>query len=159
MSAAGAGRSGFPKAVWGLVVAWVIVAVMAVVWGIPNHERDLTSRANDLMDGNGLSVHFDGRDATITGVADQATIAAARDTIGNMRGVRGVDVSVVESAPIATTTLPPATTTTPAASHTAEPSFAATRVDGGVQLRGVLPDQELIDSIEAVPPRSTGQAL
>lgn len=148
MSTADAGRSGFPKSVWGLIVAWVIVAVLAVIWGVPNEEHDLTSRANDLLDGNDLSVHFDGRNATITGVADPATIAAARDTIGNMRGVRGVDVSVTESAPVTTTTVLPATTTTTAASRAAEPSFTATQVGGGVELRGVLPDQELIDSIE-----------
>jgi len=142
MSAGDAGRSGFPKAVWGLIVAWVIVAVLTAIWGIPNEERDLTNRANDLLDGTGLSVHFDGRDATITGVADEPAIAAARDTIGNMRGVRRVDVSVTGTAPVTTTT------TTAAASQAAEPSFAATRVDGGVELRGVLPDQELIDSIE-----------
>jgi hypothetical protein len=93
-----------------LIVVWVMVAVLAVNWGIPNEEHDLTSRANDLLEGTGLSVHFDGRDATITGVADEATIAAARNTIANTRGVRRVDVSATESAPVTTAPAPPTTT-------------------------------------------------
>jgi len=146
MSAEDARRSEFPKAVWGLIVAWVIVAVLAVNWGIPNEEHDLTSRANDLLEGTGLSAHFDGRDATITGVADQATIAAATNTIASTHGVRRVDVSATESAPVTTAPAPPATTTS-AAVQAREASFAADQEDGSVELRGVLPDQELIDSI------------
>jgi outer membrane protein OmpA-like peptidoglycan-associated protein len=147
MSVGDARRSGFPIAVWGLIVAWVAVAVLAVNWGIPNEERDLTSRANDLLEGTGLIAHFDGRDATITGVADESTIVAARNTIAKTRGVCRVDVSATESEPV-TTSPAPSTTTTSAALPTQEASFAADQSDGSVELRGMLPDQELIDSIE-----------
>jgi len=149
-------RSGFPRAVWWLMLAWVIVAIIAVIWGIPNEEDDLTNRASDALAGTGLEVEFDGRDATITGTADQPTIDAAEETVYGLRGVRTVDVGDTRvAAPTTTTTAAPATTTTTAAPTTTTaapvelgaPNFGAHYAGGTLDLTGTLPGQDLIDSI------------
>jgi len=151
-------RPGFPKAVWGLVLAWAVLAVLAVIWGVGNVQNDLTARADDLVDGTELTVTFDGRDAMIGGVADQATIDAATDSIYELRGVRRVDVSKAEAVVPVTTTLPPVTTTTTrdttatSATEAPEPdlpTFAALHTGSATELWGFLPNQEIIDSIEA----------
>jgi OOP family OmpA-OmpF porin len=139
----------------------VVLAILAVIWGVPSFQNDLTTRAQPFLDGSELTVTFDGRDATISGVAEQTTIDAAEESIYNLRGVRRVDVSQAETAapvttttttvpPVATTATPEATTTTTTeAPESDRPTFAALHTNGATELWGILPDQEIIDSIEA----------
>jgi len=157
-------RSGFPKAVWAWILAWVVLAILTVAWGVPNEQNDLTNRADALLSGGGLDVVFHGRDATIAGTAEQAAIDAAASAVKNMRGVRHVDASGARAAvPQTTTTAPPATTTTTSAPQTTttnatmpDPSFRAKVTDGAVELTGTLPDQETIDSIAAAATATYG---
>ena len=158
-------RSGFPKAVWAWILAWVVLAILTVAWGVPNEQNDLTNRADALLPGGGLDVVFHGRDATIAGTAEQAAIDAAAGTVESMRGVRHVDASgarATEPQTTATTAAPATTTTTSAPQTTTtsaampDPSFRAKVTDGAVELTGTLPDQETIDSIAAAATATYG---
>jgi OOP family OmpA-OmpF porin len=152
-------RSGFPKAVWALILAWIVLAILTTAWGVPNEQDDLTSRAEALLSGSGLNVTFNGRDATITGEADQTVIDEAARTIDNLRGVRHVDVSAAQATAqqtTATTAPPPTTTTTTTAAAMAEPSFTASEADGAIDLTGTLPNQETVDSIAAAATAAYG---
>jgi len=98
-------RSGFPRGSLVADPAWAIVAIPAVIWGIPNVEDDLADSGSDALEGAGLEIDFDGRDATITGTGEQATIDAVEDTVYNLRGVRRVDAADTRAAaPAAITT-------------------------------------------------------
>ncbi len=159
-------RSGFPQTVWWLILAWVAVAILAVLWGIPHEENDLADRASQALAGTGLDVDFDGRDAAISGTADRATIEAAKETVYNLRGVRHISVAGAELAapvPPPTTTTTQATTTTAAPSTTidpatlGEPSFVAHYVAGTIELSGTLPSEELIADIETAAAAAYGR--
>lgn len=149
-------RSGFPRTVSGLILAWVSIAILAVIWGIPNEQNDLTDRATTVLADSGLIVRFDGRDATIRGDADHNVLDNAVQRVLNLRGVRRVSVSAVANTPPeslqsdspetvpATTTPPPIT----ASADLEAPSFRAVYSDGAVELSGVLPGQDLITRVE-----------
>jgi outer membrane protein OmpA-like peptidoglycan-associated protein len=147
-----------PGLIWVAIIAWIVLAVLAALWGVPNEEDDLANRADELLVGTGLSVDLAGRDATIIGTADQATIDSVAAAVYDLRGVRRVDISAAEvaappattttAAPETTTTIAPATTTT-AAAVAGEPSFTAVQTGGVVELTGTLPDQAIVDAIAA----------
>jgi OOP family OmpA-OmpF porin len=151
-------RSRFPAAVLWLSVAWVAIAIGATTWGLPNEENDLTERATIAISGSGLTIEFEGRDATIAGTtSDQTTLDWAIATIRDLRGVRSVDAVNAVAAPLATPQVasPPPTTTTTAPSVTptdlapAAPQFSAHYERPTIELTGTLSDGDTVDAIVA----------
>ena len=152
-----ASRSGFPRLLWGLILAWLGIAILTVVWGIPNEQNDLTDRATALLADSGLDVRFEGRDAIIHGSVDQSVLDAAKLSVRDLHGVRRVEISdetvagldtpqpATSESPAPTTT--PPTTVSPAVLD--DPTFSALYADGAFEMSGVLPNQDLISNIEA----------
>jgi OOP family OmpA-OmpF porin len=137
--------------------AVAVVLLTAVTIGLRREpiETDLTQRATAALTAAGfadLDVQFDGRDATVTGTADD--LVAALDVVGGLEGVRVVDGSVRSTTPPESTT----TTATVAAATdgTGDPppppteSTFTLRSDGGsLSIAGRIPSQEVADQLVA----------
>ena len=123
-----------PPAIGRLLLVVVALTVATVIWGVPNAERDLTARAlNALADAdNPLLVEFAGRDAILSGVATKvADVDAAEMLVGNLRGVRVVDLGHVRVA-----ALPPTV------------AFVEVEFDGTtLTLGGRVPDATTVDAL------------
>jgi len=127
--------------------------------GLPNEENDLTERATVAISGSGLTIEFEGRDATIAGTtSDQATLDRAIATIRDLRGVRSVEMINAVAAPLPTpqvaSPLPTTTTTTaPAVTPTdpapTAPQFSAHYERPTIELTGTLSDSDTVDAIVA----------
>ena len=159
-----------------LVVAWVLVAGVAVFWGVGGEESDLEDRAQAALRAAGIAgveVSFSGRDARLDG--ESAAQAEAAAAIRSLRGVRAVRLTPTAEAARAdatppTTAAPPPSTTAPASQSptttttttTTTPTttttvaaptvanFTATLLDGTLTLSGAIPSQEVADGMAAV---------
>ncbi len=152
-------------------VAWLVVAAVAVAWGVSHTERSLEGRAVEALASAGVDadVSFSGRDATVRSLRDQSSLDAAAAAVAGVRGVRRVSFEVNLAEPVALTstttspspaateatppsttiTAPPVTTTTTAPPVTTTTVGAATAPwlvaeleQGTLRLAGVIPDAE-----------------
>lgn len=132
------GRRRIPASLLWLLLVWAAVTAAAALWAIPHEEEDLTERATAVLSGRSVTVDFDGRDAVLSGEVEAASeLDRAAALVRQIRGVRTVDVSgVAINAP----DVAPTTTRTP-------PDLTIDFADGGVTLRGTVPDGETIDAL------------
>jgi outer membrane protein OmpA-like peptidoglycan-associated protein len=151
--------------VWLLLLGWVVLAVIAVLWAVPNEEDELTSRAESALREAGIAaiVEFDGRDATLSGGVSESDRATALDVVRSLTGVRDAEwpeavaepasttttstsTSTTTRVPQTTTSAPPATTVAPGT----EPSLFATLSRGALSLSGTLPSNEVALQVAGV---------
>lgn len=164
--------SGSRKVFAGLLGAgWVVLAVVALVWGLGNQEDDLGAKAEAALEEAGLvaSVDFDGRDATLSGtlaVSDQAEAIAVVREITGVRDVRWRGGSSgADPAPTSTTATSAVTTTTTAGGATTsttttttstttpsgmQSSLTAALTGGRLTVAGTIPSAEAAGGIAAV---------
>ena len=90
-----------PVAVWWLLGGALVLIAFTAVRSVAAEEQDLSERAVAALDQAGLDldVSFEGRDASLSGVVTNAVdIYRAETLIGDLRGVRIVDLSGVRMA-------------------------------------------------------------
>ena len=86
------------KMVTVLVALWFVVAIAAVLWGVPHIERSLTTEVEDALGDAPVDVRLSGRDATLIASGAPEAAEAARLTVASVKGVRQASVDVVASA-------------------------------------------------------------
>jgi outer membrane protein OmpA-like peptidoglycan-associated protein len=126
------------RLLWLLLLGWVVLAVIAVVWGVSNAEDDLEARAEAALQQAGIaaSVDFDGRDASLSGPVSAADRESALVAIEGLTGVRAAEweaPAAGTTTSIGTTTTAPSTTTTAgrdSSTTTAPPQSTSTNVAG-----------------------------
>ncbi len=134
-----ADSAALPKLIFWLMGLWVVVVLVALVWGVDNAETTLREAARQELDeaGYSVSVGFSGRDARLIGTASSAEIAEnIEQLVDAIPGVRIVnnEIAIVEVAP------PPPRS----------PSVVVSIVNGVVSIRGYLPNEEVeSDLVEA----------
>jgi OOP family OmpA-OmpF porin len=129
-------------AIFWLLAVWVIVVLVALVWGVDNAEATLrdSARASLVADGHNIAVDFSGRDARLIGsVSDEIVAAEIEASIDAIPGVRIVNNEIVVNDPeVSPLRLP-------------EVSFRL--VGDAVSIRGLLPDDDtersLLDALAA----------
>ncbi len=137
------------RARWFLAI-WVVLALVAVPWGVRAEERSLEADSVAALAAAGLTVEditFTGRDAIVSGELTEDDRRTAEEVLGELAGIRNIEwrVDTVSEPPVVTAP-PPATTTT-----TLPPDNPATlelkvRV-GRLSLGGRLPDAARVASI------------
>lgn len=154
--------------VWPLLLGWLVLAIVAVMWAVPNAEDELSADAAAALQaaGIGATVEFDGRDATLYGDYVGAERERALEAVRAVTGVRQAEWA----APIAaqTTTIPSSTTTSPGPTTTTGPSestttsppttaagssppnLTATLSRGALTLTGVVPSAEVAAQVAGV---------
>ena len=148
---------------WGLAGLWLLLAAVAVVWGLDRVEGDIEARAADALAAAGfrdVTVEVDGRDVRVEGVTAGET-AEVEALLDGIEGLRAVDFGglaadvpeptvlgeVLEGTQPPTTTVPPVPTTTtttmpePAGTTISAPFIEATLLDGQFSLSGIVPDE------------------
>lgn len=124
------GRPVIPIAILWLLALWVVVVLVALVWGVDNAETGLRDRARQRIAASGydVAVDFSGRDARLIGVVDRPeTAIELGETIDAIPGVRLVSNEIVVDEPAAVSLRMP------------EVSF---RLIGEVaSIRGLVPDE------------------
>ncbi len=149
---------------WPLLLGWVALAVVAVVWAVPNEEDELTARAAETLQSAGIAadVEFDGRDAMLSGGLGTEQQARALEIVRSVTGVRQVEWATPVADAVTTTTPPPATTTTKpaAATTTTTPpttlaptglsSLTAALSQGAISLSGTVPSAEVAAQVAGI---------
>jgi len=147
-----------------LLAAWAVLAVVAVMWAVPNEEEELTGRAELALQQAGIAaiVEFDGRDATLSGGGSPSERAQAVDLVRGITGVRDAEWPEVVAAPATTTTIPGTTTTAPEDTSTTsapqattvapvgQSSLSATLSRGALTLSGTVPSNEVALQVAGV---------
>ena len=132
------GRRRIPPSLLWLLLVWAALTAAAALWAIPHEEEDLAERATAALSGRSVTVDFVGRDAVLGGEVEAASeLDRAAALVRQIRGVRTVDVSGVA---LNLPEVAPATTRTP-------PELTVDFADGGVTLRGTVPDGETVDAL------------
>lgn len=127
-----------PRLLLWLGLIWLIVILVALVWGVGNAESSLREDARSYLDGAGLDVAVDisGRDATLYGSVaseeEEERIVAAIDAIPGVRLVNS-ELTIVE---------PPTPETVP-------PRVSMRLIGDAVSLRATLADSEQAEAIIA----------
>ncbi len=122
-----------PRMVWMLLAAWLVITAFAVSWGLARHEHGLTAAADDVLDGHGIDVEFDGRDAVLSGaVGNEVERTRAGLLVLTLRGVRTVDMSGVA---------------VDGGDETPAAQVDVSIADGVVMVTGLVPDQATADDI------------
>ncbi len=166
------GSPRFPNSVLVLLFGLVLLVIAAVFWGVAEDEDELLGPVTEALAGTELVADISGRDVTLSGIADAATTDRAIASVRAVRGVRRVYIveggtalitppaaaTTTEPPPTTTTTAPPATTTTTTEAPLSSPLFVALRSGDLVELTGTLPDQDIIDDIEAAAVLTYGDA-
>jgi outer membrane protein OmpA-like peptidoglycan-associated protein len=150
------------KRLGALVALWVVLAAVAVVWGLDRYESDIGARADAALAAGGLGdvdISVEGRDITVM-AANGGRVDEIISTLEGIEGVRDVraDVEVLAAQVTTSTTAPPTTsTTTPPTSTTTTTSstttttttiprpqarLVATLGPGSFALSGVVPDED-----------------
>ncbi len=103
-------RSTVPIAIIWLVPLWVLVVLIAVVWGMDNAEAKLRDSTHQALQEAGIDIDVDisGRDATLSGAvgstAAEAEIVAMIDAVDGVR--RTSSELVVMESPVEVVTVP-----------------------------------------------------
>jgi OOP family OmpA-OmpF porin len=146
------------------LTAWAVLAVVAVMWAVPNEEEELTGRAELALQQAGIAaiVEFDGRDATLSGGGSPSERAQAVDLVRGITGVRDAEWPEVIATPATTTTIPGTTTTAPDDTSTTsapqattvapvgQSSLSATLSRGALTLSGTVPSTEVALQVAGV---------
>ncbi len=85
-----------------MLALWVVVVLVALVWGVDNAETDLRQRALDRLaaDGHDVAIDISGRDARLIGTVTQEEIATAIvDSVDSIPGIRRVNDEIVVDEP------------------------------------------------------------
>lgn len=97
-----AADSNIPKSIFWLLAIWVVLILVALVWGVANAETTLREdvRRRLAEEGHNVAADFSGRDARLIGSVDSEDLATeiAR-SIDAMPGVRHVDNELEVVAP------------------------------------------------------------
>jgi OOP family OmpA-OmpF porin len=134
--------------VWWLLVGFGGLVVVGIAYGLWHFDADLTSRARRALADVGvpLQVHFDGRDAYLTGSVEfEDDIAVALRAVESVRGVRHVESAagyIIAGGPLA-----PDEPAPPPVSGVPEMTWRF--ADGRVSLRGRVPDAQTAAAIAA----------
>lgn len=118
------------------VVGFAVLAVVALLWSIPAIESELTSRAEAELAAasiEGVTVEFDGRNGTLTGIE----AGLGQDELADLDGARWVRA---ERAFVPTTTTAPPPPPT-------EASVAVTRSGTAVRLAGTVATEAQSDAL------------
>lgn len=159
-----------------LVGAWIVLAVVAVAWGLSREQEELGAASEAALREagvTGVSVSVEGRDVVL--IAD-GTDAGATSAVAAVDGVRRVKWEVAEpsrdgvsstttatgptaavsettttttSLPDATSTPPPDSTTTTITVDETAARLTASLSEGTLVLAGALPDAETAASVAA----------
>ncbi len=119
------------RLVWPLLLGWVVLALVAVMWAVPNEEDGLAADATAALQaaGIGATVEFDGRDALLSGELAETERARALEVVRTLTGVRQAEWEAGIAAPTTSisgsTTVPPTTAPT-GSSSTLGPTTTAT---------------------------------
>jgi len=140
-----ASRAGMPASVLLLLVLWVILMLIALVWGVGNAESKLSDSTEEVLsaEGYGFAVAFSGRDATLYGSVDSdAEIDEVIAVVDSVPGVRNVNsrINVVE----------------PVEPESVAPTISMRLIGDAVSLRGVVPDTETRDDLIAAAEEQFG---
>ncbi len=169
-----------PRWVLWVGLAWIVVAVAAVAWGVGANESDVGDRAATALAEAGITADLtvDGRDVEVR-AETAADAARAEEVLRGLDGVRRVDASsaivalddpapastappatdppastsTTTTAPPETTTTtapPPETTTTTAPPAPAESVLTARLAGGTLTVDGVVPSAEVAAGVAAV---------
>ena len=100
-----ADSTALPQAILWLMGLWVVVVLVALVWGVDNAEATLRDTAREQLAAAGydVSVDFSGRDARLIGSASSAEVAdSIEELVDAIPGVRNVEneIVIVDVAPI-----------------------------------------------------------
>ncbi len=131
--------TGIPPLIFWLLATWVVLVLLALVWGVDNAETTLRedARSNLAQDGHNIVVDFSGRDARLVGSVDSEELAAEIvESIDAVPGVRNVDseLEVIEPPP-------------PVVRN---PEVSVRIIGSAVSVRGAVPDTDIeTDLIEA----------
>jgi len=152
--------------VWPLLLGWVVLAVVAVMWAVPNEEDGLTADATTALQaaGIGATVEFEGRDAVLSGDLTDGERSRALELVANITGVRQAEwvdqIAATSTTVPPTTTVPPATTAPSGSSSTLAPSttitgsdpssLTATLSQGALTLSGGVPNAEVAAQVAGV---------
>ncbi len=147
-----------------LILAWLVLALVAIFWGLNRSSDTLGPDAVAALDAAGIQyerVQVDGRDIVLTGSFSESEAEQAVTLISGIDGVREVRISqpgtttttstaqTTTTVPETTTTTAPTTTTTvPAASGSAR--ITAALADGALSIDGVVPDPAVADGLQRV---------
>ncbi|MCP3997829.1 MAG: OmpA family protein [bacterium] len=124
-------RSTVPIAIIWLVPLWVLVVLIAVVWGMDNAEAKLRDSTHQALQEAGIDIDVDisGRDATLSGAvgstAAEAEIVAMIDAVDGVR--RTSSELVVMESPVEVVTVP---------------RIEVRLIGDAVSIRGLVPDAE-----------------
>ena len=134
-----ADSAALPQVVFWLMGLWVVVVLVALVWGVDNAEVTLRDTAREQLAaaGHDVSVDFSGRDARLIGSAPSAEVAASiEELVDAIPGVRDVEneIVVLEVAPLALRS----------------PSVVVRIVNEVASMRGFVPNEDVAtDLVEA----------
>lgn len=148
-----------------LILAWLVLALIAIFWGLNRSSDTLGPDAVAALDAAGIQyerVQVDGRDIVLTGSFSESEKEQVVALISEINGVREVRISqpgtttTTSTAQTTTTTVPETTTTTaptttttvPAASGSAR--ITAVLADGALAIDGVVPDPAVADGLQRV---------
>ncbi len=141
-------RGPIPASIWLLLLAWLGVTVVAVFWGVPHMEAHLAGRGQAALGDQSVGVAFTGRDARLTGSADDSSaVDRAAATVRGLRGVRRVladDVAIIPGASALPVELLP-------------PEVMLVFDGGIVTVSGTVPDQVTADAIHEAAMARWGQ--
>jgi OOP family OmpA-OmpF porin len=90
--------STIPSSVFWLLALWVVMVLVALVWGVDNAEATLrdAARRRIAADGHNIAVDFSGRDARLIGTVESDAIAQEiTGVIDALPGVRDVNSDLV----------------------------------------------------------------
>lgn len=133
------------RVLW-LLVALAVVAVVAIIWGIPHIESSRTAAAEQELataGWDGIDVEFSGRDATLTGTVPVGVeVDDVVQRVDDIWGVRVVTARLEQPVPDETTQQTTATVVTP----DPEPELMIAVSGGRVSLQGLVPSQSAVDT-------------
>ncbi len=140
--------------IWLLLGAWVVLAAVAVAWGLKNEEDDLFAKAQAALDDAGIAaiVSFEGRDATLSGDLDIVDQDRAVQLVLGITGVREAAWDDPAVAAVTTTTSSTSSTTTTVTTLPDAPvaNLRADLRDGTLTLSGSIPGAETAGQIETI---------
>lgn len=125
-----ASSSTIPSSVFWLLALWVVMVLVALVWGVDNAEATLgdAARRRIAADGHNIAVDFSGRDARLIGSVESDVIAQEiTDVIDALPGVRDVNSDIL----VVTET-----------TATREPNLSVRVIGDTVSVSGFVPNEE-----------------
>ncbi len=136
-----------------LVSAWFVLAIVAVLWGVPHIEQSLAEEAEGALEGLPVNVIMSGREATLIAPALAAEEARAR--VEGIGGVRRATVDLVDSA-LAEVTVNPDNEPQVVEPVLADPSLTLRSNRGSFTLTGSLADDDAVAEVSGAAAATFG---